>query len=89
MPRKQLTRADILHLAKLANLQVTDEEIDKYLSQLEETIDYVENLNELNTSGVEPTSHATKLENVYFTDGTPNTRGLDFSKITFKVSRVL
>ncbi|MCX7996775.1 MAG: Asp-tRNA(Asn)/Glu-tRNA(Gln) amidotransferase subunit GatC [Patescibacteria group bacterium] len=89
MTQKQITRDDILHLAKLANLQLTEAEIKKYMSQLEETIEYVENLSELNTVGVPPTSHATRVENVYFEDGTPNQRGLDFSKENYKVPRIL
>lgn len=84
-----LTREDVLHLGKLANLQLNDEEVTKYLDQLEQTLEYVDNLKEIDTKGVEITSHATKVENVYFEDGTTNTRGLDFTKTKFKVSRIL
>lgn len=55
---------DISHVAKLANLPLTDEEKKKFESQLEEAIQYIEGLNEVNTEGVEPTSQVTGLENV-------------------------
>lgn len=85
----QLTRDDILHLAKLANLQLSEDEIAKYLEQFEQTLEYVENLKELDTSKTQPTSQVTNLENVYFQDGTINERGLDKSKDNYKVSRIL
>ena len=69
-----LSKEDVLHIAKLANLPINEDDIEKYRKQLSETISYVENLDELNTSGVEPTSHSTKLGNVYFDDGTKNER---------------
>lgn len=69
-----LTKKDILHIAELANLSLSSEEVEKYMKQLEDTITYVENLNELDTKGVEPTSHSTNVTNVYFEDGTENKR---------------
>ena len=69
-----LTTKDILHIAKLANLHIEEANIETYRKQLAETIDYVENLDELDTEHVEPTSHSTRLTNVYFDDGTANTR---------------
>lgn len=70
----ELTKKDILHIAKLANLQIEDSQIEKYQKQLIETIRYVENLDELDTKNIEPTSHSTKLTNIYFEDGTANER---------------
>lgn len=78
-----LTKADILRIATLANLSVTDEEeIQKYQEQLSETINYVENLNELETTNIKPSSHSTDLHNVFFEDGTPNERGLTQQQAT-------
>ncbi|NTU47285.1 Asp-tRNA(Asn)/Glu-tRNA(Gln) amidotransferase subunit GatC [Candidatus Roizmanbacteria bacterium] len=71
-----LTPDEIKHLALLANLFISDEEIDKYQVQFAETIAYVENLDELDTELVTPTSHSVPLENVYFADGTKNEKGL-------------
>ena len=55
---------DVSRVAKLANLPLSDEEKKKFANQLEETIKYIESLNEVNTEGVEPTSQVTGLENV-------------------------
>ena len=55
---------DISHVAKLANLPLSDEEKKKFSKQLEETIEYIESLNEVDTKDVEPTSQVTGLENV-------------------------
>lgn len=71
-----LTKKDILHIAKLANLQIKDENIEMYRTQLAETLTYVENLDELETTNVEPTSHSTKLTSIYFDDGRINARQL-------------
>ena len=81
MKKKGLTKEEIIHLARLAGLSLTDKEIEKYKSQLEETISYIENLNELETKNVDPTSHTTLLTNVYFNDGEKNERALDLSAI--------
>ncbi len=55
---------DIKHVAKLANLSLSDEEEKKFSAQLEETVSYIEGLNEVDTSGVSPTSQVTGLENI-------------------------
>lgn len=55
---------DISHVAKLANLPLSDEEKKKFEKQLGETIEYIESLNDVKTDGVEPTSQVTGLENV-------------------------
>ncbi len=57
-------KIDITHVAKLANLPLSPEEKKKFEKQLEETITYIESLNEVNTEGFEPTSQVTGLENV-------------------------
>ncbi len=99
MAKASLTKEDILHLAKLANLQISDEEVKKYLTQLEQTLQYVENLSELDTSKVKASASSTVLENIFFTDGTKNTRGLSPEEViqnakskkgnAFKVTRIL
>ncbi len=73
---KKLTKEEVLHMAKLAGLELTEEEIIKNSLQLSETIDYIKNLDELKTEGVEPTNSVVNLSNVTFEDGTKNTRGL-------------
>lgn len=55
---------DITHVAKLANLPLTDDEKKKLETQLEETVQYVEGLEKVDTKEVEPTSQVTGLENI-------------------------
>jgi aspartyl-tRNA(Asn)/glutamyl-tRNA(Gln) amidotransferase subunit C len=45
------------HVAKLARLKFGEQELEGFISQLNEILQYVEKLNELDTSGVPPTSH--------------------------------
>lgn len=76
MAKKILSKEEILHLAKLASLTLTDEEILKYQSQFGETIDYIKNLDELDTKDIHPTNSVVDLKNVTFEDGTKNKIGL-------------
>lgn len=73
---KKLSKEEVLHLAKLAGLALTDDEIMKNSAQLSETIDYIKNLDELKTDDVDPTNSVVSLSNVTFEDGTENKRGL-------------
>ncbi len=82
MKKKILTKEEILHLAKLANLKLTEKEIEKYCKQLEETVEFVENLNELPTGKVKPTSQTTNLTNVFFADGEKSKRTFESAKAT-------
>lgn len=76
MKKNKLTKENILHLAKLSKLKLTNTEIEKYTKQLEETVDYVNNLNQLDTKNVNPTSQTTNLTNVFFEDGEENSQKL-------------
>ena len=55
---------DVTHVAKLANLSLSPKERKKFEKQLEETVEYVEELSEVDVKGIEPTSQVTGLENV-------------------------
>ncbi|MEQ1849221.1 MAG: Asp-tRNA(Asn)/Glu-tRNA(Gln) amidotransferase subunit GatC [Candidatus Peribacteraceae bacterium] len=57
-----LTRDQILHIAKLARLTLTDEEIEKMPKELSSILSYVDMLGEVNTDGVEPTAQVTGIE---------------------------
>jgi aspartyl-tRNA(Asn)/glutamyl-tRNA(Gln) amidotransferase subunit C len=74
--KKTLTTDDIKHLGTLANLTLNDTEIAKYQKQFVETLEYVANLDTLDTSKVKETSSTANLENVTFADGTKCTRQL-------------
>ena len=59
-----LTRDDILKLAQLARLDLTDEEVEEYSHELTEILHYVEQLQSVDVSGLRPTSQVTGLVNV-------------------------
>ena len=60
----KLSEKDILHVAKLAKLTLSSEEITRYRKQLSDVVGYVGQLNEVDTEGVIPTSQTTGLEDV-------------------------
>lgn len=60
----KLSKDEVIHLAKLANLSLTSEEVEVFSRQISETLDYVEKLKELKTENVEPTFQTTGLTNV-------------------------
>ena len=60
----KLTREDILKLARLARLDVTDDEVEEYSRELTEILNYVEKLESADISGLEPTNQVTGLTNV-------------------------
>jgi aspartyl-tRNA(Asn)/glutamyl-tRNA(Gln) amidotransferase subunit C len=63
-------KVDIEKVAKLARLELSEEEKKTFGNQLEQILTYMEQLNRLDTSGVEPTSHAIPIQNVFREDET-------------------
>ena len=66
----------VKHIAKLANLNISDEELDQYSSQLGEVVDYIDELSQVDTDNVEPTSQTTGLINKTRKDETNEDRVL-------------
>src|SRR4051812_42178141 len=59
-----LSRDDVLKLARLARLDLTDEEVDEFAGELSAVLGYVEQLKNVEVSGLKPTSQVTGLKNV-------------------------
>ena len=59
-----ITVKDVEHVAKLARLELTEEEKELYTKQLGDVLKYVDQMNEVDTSNVEPMSHAIDFVNV-------------------------
>ncbi len=59
-----ITIKDVEHVAKLARLELTEEEKELYTKQLGDVLKYVEQMNEVDTSNVEPMAHAIDFVNV-------------------------
>ena len=63
-----MTDLDLRHIARLARLHFSDEELKVYESQVGDILDFIAALNAVDVSGVEPTSHPLALENVFRDD---------------------
>ena len=64
----QISHDDVQHLAQLSSLQLTDDEVGALQIDLENIVGYIQQLDELDTTGVEPTYQVTDLENVWRDD---------------------
>ena len=60
----KITRQDVENVALLSRLEMTAEELEAYSSQLNAILEYVDVLNKLDTTGIEPTAHVLQLKNV-------------------------
>ncbi|MBI3193668.1 MAG: Asp-tRNA(Asn)/Glu-tRNA(Gln) amidotransferase subunit GatC [Ignavibacteriae bacterium] len=63
-----VTIKEVEHVANLARLEFTDDEKETFTHQLNDILSYMEKLNELDTSNVEPLSHVIELQNVFRDD---------------------
>ena len=61
---ERLSRDDVLHVAKLARLELTDDEVDLFAEQLSAVLAHAADVAALDTSGVPPTAHPLPLVNV-------------------------
>jgi len=59
-----ISREDVLHVARLARLELSEPELEKMREQLNSILTYIDRLKELDVTGVEPTSHAVPMVNV-------------------------
>ncbi len=59
-----IDRDQILHVARLARLRLTDEELERMPAELSKILEHVEKMDELDLEGVEPTTHVIDLTNV-------------------------
>ncbi len=63
-----ITRDDVLHVARLARLELSDEEVERFGGQLSAILDAVGKVSELDLEDVPPTSHPLDLVNVFGED---------------------
>jgi aspartyl-tRNA(Asn)/glutamyl-tRNA(Gln) amidotransferase subunit C len=63
-----ITRDDVLHVAKLAELDLTDEEVDRFQQQLNAILEAVGKVSQVDLADVPPTSHPLSVVNVFGTD---------------------
>jgi aspartyl-tRNA(Asn)/glutamyl-tRNA(Gln) amidotransferase subunit C len=63
-----LGREQVLHVAKLARLELTDEEVERMAAELSKVLDHIEKIRELDLEGVPPTSHVVDVVNALRAD---------------------
>lgn len=63
-----ISRADVQHVARLARLDLTDEELERYQAQLALILEEADKVKQLPTEGVPPTAHAVPMANVWRDD---------------------
>lgn len=63
-----IDRNQVLHVARLARLRLSEDEIPRMSSELSSVLDHIEKISELDLEGVPPTSHVVEVENVMRAD---------------------
>ena len=71
-------KIDTQKIAKLARLKITEIESDKLDGYLEQVVDYIDQLNQLDTSNVQPTSHVLPVHNVFRDDEGSKSKKIDY-----------
>ncbi|MDR3554484.1 MAG: Asp-tRNA(Asn)/Glu-tRNA(Gln) amidotransferase subunit GatC [Syntrophobacteraceae bacterium] len=64
----KITRDEVRHVALLARLELSEVEEELMTGQMNAILGYMDKLNELDTGGIEPTTHAVELRNVFRPD---------------------
>lgn len=62
--QRRITRDDVAHVADLARLTLSDDELDRFTEQLAAVLDHARDVEALDTAGVPPTAHPLPLRNV-------------------------
>ena len=91
-----ISREDVIHVSRLARLELSEEEIERFTHQLGAILDYISMLNELDTEDVPPTAHVLEITNVFREDEAtaPRIEGMErmaphFYKGHFQVPKVI
>ena len=71
-------KIDINKIAKLSRLKLTETESTKIVLYLEQVIEYIDKLNELDTTNIEPTSHILPVQNVFREDIVLDSAGINY-----------
>lgn len=64
----KISKEEVKHIASLARLKLNDEEVDKYARDLGDIASFVEKLNEVDVTGIEPTAHILDMKNIFRKD---------------------
>ena len=72
----KITAAEVEHVARLARLELSGDEKNLFVGQMDAILGYVDKLGELNTDDIQPTSHAVPVENAFRLDETQPSIGV-------------
>ena len=75
----KISSREVEYVANLARLEITERETEKFTAQLNDILLYIDKLNELDTKGVEPMSHAIAVTNAFREDKIMNSIGTETS----------
>ena len=75
----KITKEEVEYVAHLARLDFSEAEKVKFTSQLNNILMYMDKLNEVDTTGIEPMSHAIALQNAFRDDAVEESLGLELS----------
>ena len=75
----KITRDQVEHIAHLARLEFNEKEIEAFTRQMDNILTYFDKLQEVDTTAVEPTSHAIQVKNVFREDEVKKSIALDLS----------
>ncbi|MCP3925117.1 MAG: Asp-tRNA(Asn)/Glu-tRNA(Gln) amidotransferase subunit GatC [Desulfobacterales bacterium] len=73
----KITKDEVLYVAKLARLNLSDDEVEKFAGQIGDVLSYIETLNKVDTEGINPTSHANFLSNAFRKDEVKENFGVE------------
>ena len=74
---KKIDETQVRKVAKLARLELTEAEVDEFTGQLSAILDYVEKMDELDTTEVEPLAHCLPISNVFRQDCVKDSLGTE------------
>jgi len=78
-PVMKITREEVEHISELARLSFSEDELEVIANQLNDILGYIDKLNELDTTGIEPTTHAQELVNAFRMDEPEESLNVDDS----------
>ena len=74
---KKIDQAQVRKVAKLSRLDLTEAEVEEFTGQLSAILEYVEKMNELDTTNVEPLAHCLPVSNVFREDSVKESLGTE------------
>lgn len=74
---EKIDKEQVKKVAKLSRLQLSEAEVEEFTHQLSAILDYMEKLNELDTTNVEPLAHCLPISNVFRTDEVKESLGTE------------